>query len=1087
MNKIAVLCVFFGSLLTQVYGQQSVSIGTTETKPNAVLYLKGNGSQGLIIPVTPNHTSIEHAPGLIVFNSTDGKVYRSNGSAWAPLEGGTGGGGSDAQNLSITGNALSISNGNTVSLAATAPSQPGQLLMWNGTAWVTSAATIPVAGQVLKWNDATKMWEPGAVSSTPTTAGGDLSGTFPNPTVAKIAGVGVSSTAPTANQVLQYNGTNWTPATLTSGAGTVTAVTGTAPINVTNTTTTPVVSIAQANATTPGFLSSADWTTFNNKIGSGASAGGDLSGSLPNPTIAANAINSSKIADGAITAADLNGMGATNGQVLKFSAGVWSPAADQTIPSLNSTQIFVGNASNVATAVNMSGDATISNTGIVTIASNAINSTKLQSSASIDASRAVTTDHIRNSAVTEAKILDGTIINADINAAAAIAGTKVNPDFGSQNIATTGRTIFNTVSYAWPALQSANAFLRTDGSGNLTWVTSSGWSLSGNSGTTASHFIGTTDNVPLRFKVSNNMAGFIDPINSNTFLGYRSGEANTGQQNSGLGANALIANTGGARNTAIGTSALQSNVTGNNNTAIGYNADVGSGGLTNAIVIGANARVDQSNSLVLGGTAADAVNVGVNTTSPSERLDVNGNFRLSGAFMPNNLAGTAGQVLTSGGSGVAPTWSTLSANNWSLAGNTGTNPATNFIGTTDVQDLVFKTGNSEVMRITSGLNVGIGTTTATRKLEVVGTTSFVDNSTITGFSTQIANNTPGLGQSSGALQVINSGFRSIDNTAMLVSNQTTKTGGSGSTKTGLHVQSTGSWAPTTGQPNVGLLVDVAGADINYSAIFGGGNLGIGTTAPEQALDVNGYVRIGAGPGTSSEGLLLASPAPGTSMIRAGGRATTNFIISQNNNAPMTFYTNGVEKVRIDGAGKVGIGTTAPSTQLEIVGGDVKVDASSDYTYAAPKTRDLTLNHAAFVLGGTNPSVFPTRGLNNDNPAVLRTTGGVAGNAAYFSANVSLPDKATVTGLTAYVLDVDGTYDLTVRLVRQDIGSPTTNNMTSVNTSATPGVTSLATATIANPVVDNSQYSYAVVFKTTESSATLGLYSVRITYTVTQAD
>ncbi len=40
--------------------------------------------------------------------------------------------------------------------------------------------------------------------------------------------------------------------------------------------------------------------------------------------------------------------------------------------------------------------------------------------------------------VTSAKIVDGTIVNADINASAAIAGSKISPDFGSQNITTTG-------------------------------------------------------------------------------------------------------------------------------------------------------------------------------------------------------------------------------------------------------------------------------------------------------------------------------------------------------------------------------------------------------------------------------------------------------------------------------------------------------------------------------------------------------------------------------------------------------------------------------------------------------------------------
>jgi hypothetical protein len=40
--------------------------------------------------------------------------------------------------------------------------------------------------------------------------------------------------------------------------------------------------------------------------------------------------------------------------------------------------------------------------------------------------------------VTSTMITNGTIVNADINASAAIAGTKIDPDFGSQTIETTG-------------------------------------------------------------------------------------------------------------------------------------------------------------------------------------------------------------------------------------------------------------------------------------------------------------------------------------------------------------------------------------------------------------------------------------------------------------------------------------------------------------------------------------------------------------------------------------------------------------------------------------------------------------------------
>ena len=48
--------------------------------------------------------------------------------------------------------------------------------------------------------------------------------------------------------------------------------------------------------------------------------------------------------------------------------------------------------------------------------------------------------------------------------------------------------------------------------------------------------------------------------------------------------------------------------------------------------------------------------VGIGTTTPTESLDVDGNIKFSGAIMPNNDPGLAGQILTSSGSGSSPTW-----------------------------------------------------------------------------------------------------------------------------------------------------------------------------------------------------------------------------------------------------------------------------------------------------------------------------------------------------------------------------------------------------------------------------------------------
>ena len=53
---------------------------------------------------------------------------------------------------------------------------------------------------------------------------------------------------------------------------------------------------------------------------------------------------------------------------------------------------------------------------------------------------------IANNGVTSAMILDGTIVDADVNAAAAIAGTKINPNFGAQNVLTTGSITGNAIS-----------------------------------------------------------------------------------------------------------------------------------------------------------------------------------------------------------------------------------------------------------------------------------------------------------------------------------------------------------------------------------------------------------------------------------------------------------------------------------------------------------------------------------------------------------------------------------------------------------------------------------------------------------------
>jgi hypothetical protein len=83
-----------------------------------------------------------------------------------------------------------------------------------------------------------------------------------------------------SGKVLSTDGTNtsWIAA---GGTGTVTSVTGTAPVSVATGTTTPVISMAAATTSVNGYLTSTDWNTFNGK-GNGTvtsiTAGTGLSG-----------------------------------------------------------------------------------------------------------------------------------------------------------------------------------------------------------------------------------------------------------------------------------------------------------------------------------------------------------------------------------------------------------------------------------------------------------------------------------------------------------------------------------------------------------------------------------------------------------------------------------------------------------------------------------------------------------------------------------------------------------------------------------------------------------------------------------------
>ncbi len=85
--------------------------------------------------------------------------------------------------------------------------------------------------------------------------------------------------------------------------------------------------------------------------------------------------------------------------------------------------------------------------------------------------------------------------------------------------------------------------------------------------------------------------------------------------------------------------------------------------------------------------------VGINQALPSQALDVAGNLQFTGALMPNTLAGTTGQVLTSAGAGVAPVW--VAASSLNTTATTGTGTTAPLITLNGAGDIAYKTAPAQ--------------------------------------------------------------------------------------------------------------------------------------------------------------------------------------------------------------------------------------------------------------------------------------------------------------------------------------------------------------------------------------------------------
>ncbi|MFT4681998.1 MAG: hypothetical protein ACI9YU_001851, partial [Flavobacteriales bacterium] len=259
-------------------------------------------------------------------------------------------------------------------------------------------------------------------------------------------------------------------------------------------------------------------------------------------------------------------------------------------------------------------------------------------------------------------------------------------------------------------------------------------------------------------------------------------------------------------------------------------------------------------------------------------------------------------------------------NDWTINGNTGTNDVSNFLGTTDMQDLVFKTNGEEGMRLnTDGeLDVRLGNRILIGSRPVisargVGNTFIGDlagNSISTGYNNAFIGYKSGLNNTSGHSNAF-IGFKAGENNSSGFSNafigqQAGKANTIG--KTNVMIGRRAGFANTEGDDNVfighlsglgnvngssntylGSGADGAGALVNATALGAGatvtqdssivlGNsakVGIGTSSPQYELDIKGdasvsgrYIDSNGNAGTS--GQVLSSTGNGTDWITGSG-------------------------------------------------------------------------------------------------------------------------------------------------------------------------------------------------------------------------
>jgi hypothetical protein len=326
---------------------------------------------------------------------------------------------------------------------------------------------------------------------------------------------------------------------------------------------------------------------------------------------------------------------------------------------------------------------------------------------------------------------------------------------------------------------------------------------------------------------------------------------------------------------------------------------------------------------------------------------------------------------------------------WNSNGNTGTNPSTNFMGTTDAKDLIFKTNNTERLRINSGGRVGIGTSSPQEMLHVKSGNIKVESTNADRHVLISENGGLELFRSAATTSPETNGFIDFKDTLtddfdhrIFYSNKNflPPSGGlifaSGPIrKDRLVILNNGNIGIGVSNPTGKFQVknDVSGSDSSF-IVTTAGKIGIGTISPSAKLDVSGTVKIADG--TQGSGKVLTSDASGNASWQTAAVTTGSFTNMQvySTSGTSTFTVPaGVTKIMVEVWGGGGGGGNSSATVTGTVGSGAGGGYGRSIFSVVPGQNYSVVVGAGGVAGSGD-------GGTSSFGSIINATGGIGGNS-----------------------------------------------------------------------------------------------------------